>query len=184
MLLVLLAALPLAQAEVFTFASDPTAPAALTFHNSSTLGDFQGAAGFTGQLDTRALKGVLTVPAAGLVTGNGPRDTRLRSFCLEVARFANIVFQVTGVTGDAATLQSGAGSGTVSLQGALTVRDVTRTVTVPASFSYDGAVLHLAGRYDLRWADFGVPDPSVVMSTLAPDMYVAFDLTSTAAPTP
>lgn len=184
MLLALLLAPPTANAEVFTFASDPAAPSTLVFHNGSTLEDFEGTAAFTGQFDTRALKGALTVPAASLTTGSGPRDTRMRSYCLEEALFPAITFTISGVTGDTKALQSGTGKGTVALVGTLTIRDVSRPVTVPASFSYDAGALHLAGRYDLRWADFGVPDPAVVISALSPDMYVTFDLASAVAPAP
>jgi len=184
MLLALLLGLPLARAEVFTFASDPAAPPGLVFHNGSSLGELEGTAAFTGQLDTRTLKGTLTVPAASLTTGSGPRDTRLRSYCLEESTFPAITFVVSGVTGDTKALQSGAGKGTVALVGTLTIRDVSRPITVPASFSYDGGALHLAGRYDLRWAEYGVPDPAVVISALSPDMYVTFDLVSTVAPAP
>ncbi len=176
---------PPAGAAELTFApSEQGKPSTLTFHNTSSLGDFEGVAPFTGHLDTTALKGELTIAANSLTTANGPRDTRMEAYCLESARFTMITFRVTTITGDSAALKSGVGSGTISLTGPLTIRDVTKTVSVPASFTYDGTTLRLNGRYDLKWADYGVPDPGVLISTLNPDMYVSFDLLATAAPRP
>lgn len=170
---------PASAADLTFMAAEEGKPSTLTFHNSSTLGDFEGTAPFTGHLDTTALKGQLTIATNSLTTKNGPRDTRMQSYCLEPARFPTITFVVAGITGDSAALKSGAGSGTITLTGPLTIRDVTKTISVPASFTYDGATLHLNGRYDLRWADYGVPDPGIVISTLDPNMYVSFDLLAT-----
>lgn len=157
----------------------------VTFHNGSTLGDFSGTAQIAGFVDPVARRGALDIATASLSTGGGPRDSRMLAYCLEAGRFPTIHFALTTITGDVAALKAGDPSGTVTLVGALTIRDVTRTVSVPAAFVYDAVGLKLSGRYDLLWADFGVPDPSVVIATLAPEMYVSFDLlaTSPTAPT-
>jgi polyisoprenoid-binding protein YceI len=98
------------------------------------------------------------------------------SFALEAGRFPAVHFAVTRVEGEVRGLQSGMGTGDVQLHGRLTVRDVTRDVVVPVRWTWEGPILRFHGRYDLRWADYGVPDASIVVSTLSPDMYVAFDL--------
>ena len=174
---------PAAAADLTFTPSEQGKPSALVVHNASTLGDFEGVAPFTGHLDTSALKGELSIDAGALTTENGPRDTRMHAYCLESTRFPAITFHVIAITGDAAVLKSGAGSGTIALTGPLTIRDVTKTVSVPASFTWDGATLRLNGRYDLKWADYGVPDPGIVISALDPNMYVTFDLLS-ASPAP
>lgn len=153
-----------------------TEQSSIVFHNSATLGDFAGRAPFTGTVDPVALTGSVDVPTAGLITGSGPRDARLQSYCLEASRFAHITFRATSITGDTKTLRTGAGAGSITLTGPLTIRDVTRTVSVPAAFSYAGDELRLSGRVDLLWSDYGVPDPSIVISALDPAMYVTFDL--------
>ncbi len=149
---------------------------ALEFHSSATLGAFEGSGPFAGHIDVGALKGELDVPTASLTTGSGPRDARLLSYCLEAPKFSEITFRATSMTGDVAALRSGSGAGSVTLTGPLTIRDVTRAVSVPASFRWDGGELHMSGRYDLLWSDFGVPDPSIILSTLDPAMYVTFDI--------
>lgn len=148
----------------------------VTFHNGSTLGDFSGTAQIAGFVDPVARRGMLDIPTASLSTGSGPRDARMLAYCLEAPRFPTIHFAVTTITGDVAALKAGGPAGTVTLVGALTIRDVTRTISVPASFAYDATGLKLSGRYDLLWGDFGIPDPSVVIATLAPEMYVSFDI--------
>jgi polyisoprenoid-binding protein YceI len=153
----------------------------VTFHNGSTLGDFSGTAPIAGFVDPVARRGALDIATASMSTGSGPRDARMLAYCLEAPRFPTIHFSLTTITGDVAALKAGGPAGTVTLVGALTIRDVTRTVSVPASFSYDATGLKLSGRYDLKWGDFGVPDPSVVIATLAPDMYVSFDIVAAAS---
>jgi polyisoprenoid-binding protein YceI len=143
----------------------------------STLHEFEGQAlGFAGQLDTQARTGSFTVDAGSLTTGLGPRDSRMLSWCLEAPRFPAITFVVTGIAGGLRELASGAGSGSLSLTGTLTIRDVTRDVVVPATFAWEGDKLRIKGRHEMKWTDWNLPDPSTVLSTVSPDMAVVFDL--------
>ncbi len=150
---------------------------ALGFHNTATLHAFDGSARtFDGQIDTAALTGRLSVQAASLTTGLGPRDSRLLSWCLEAPRFPTIELVVSSITGAVEGLRAAAGAGTVTLVGTLTVRDTTREVAIPAAYAWEGTNLRLNGRYELAWPDWNVPDPSIVLSKLDPDMVVTFDL--------
>lgn len=161
-----------------------TPQSSVRFVNRSTLGEFSGQAAPVGRFDPATGRGALDIDATSLSTGNGPRDARMRAYCLDVAQFPRIHFVVTAVEGDAAGLKAGAAgsSGTVTLVGALTVRDVTRALSVPASYRYDAAGLQLSGQVELRWADYGVPDPAVVIATLDPAMSVRFDVVAAPAP--
>jgi polyisoprenoid-binding protein YceI len=149
----------------------------LGFHAQATLADFDGVADtFHGHLSTDTGTGELIVDAHGLSTGLGPRDSRMLTWCLEVDRFPEIRFTVQALRGDTAGLQQGTGNGSVVLAGLLAVRDVTRPVEVPATWAWEGPNLHLKGKLDMRWTDWNVPDPSVLLSTLEPDMSVVFDV--------
>lgn len=169
----LLAAAPARAAELALAASST-----VQFVNHTSLGDFTGSGAPVGRFDPSTGRGALDLDAASLTTGNGPRDARLRAYCLDAAQFPRIHYAVTSVTGDAAGLKAAAAgtSGTVTLNGALTIRDVTLPVSAPASYAWTAAGLQLRGQVDLRWADYGVPDPGVVIATLEPDMSVRFDV--------
>jgi polyisoprenoid-binding protein YceI len=147
------------------------------FHNTASLHAFDGQARrYAGQLDTAALVGDLTVEAASLSTGLGPRDSRLLSWCLEAVRFPSIHLAVARITGAVEGLQRAAGTGGLTLQGTLTIRDVVRDVAIPATYAWEGPNLRLKGRYDMKWTDWNLPDPSTVLSTVAPEMDVTFDV--------
>lgn len=147
------------------------------FHASASLHEFDGKArSFSGSLDTTTLAGKLEVQSSSLTTFLGPRDARLQSWCLEAERFPTIQFVLGSVNGEIAGLKAGSGGGAVTLVGKLTIRDVTLDVKVPATYTWEGNNLRLKGRHDLRWADFGIPDPSITISTLYPDLYVTFDV--------
>lgn len=156
------------------------------FDLSATLHEVRGVARtFTGRYDPAVGRGELTVVVRSMATGLGPRDARMLNFALDAAQYPAVRFQVEATEGDVEALASGQGRGNVALLGQLTIRDVTRPVRVPAAFAWEGARLRLVGRYELRWADYGVPDPSIVVSLLQPDMAVSFDvLARPPSPTP
>lgn len=144
---------------------------------SSDLHAFGGEARrFSGTFSTDALTGEVVVPVEALTTGLGPRDSRMRQWCLEVARFPDVRFEVARVRGGVDGLRAGAGAGTAVFTGPLTIRDVTREVEVPVTWSWEGGNLRIRGRLDLDWTSWNVPDPAVVIATLAPAMSVEFDV--------
>ncbi|MFZ5477969.1 MAG: YceI family protein [Myxococcota bacterium] len=139
------------------------------FTAEGSLGAFEGrATDFGGAISPATGAGELIVPAGALTTGLGPRDSRMLRWCLEAERFPEIRFTLTGGP-------LGEGGGAV-LKGRLTVRDVTRDVEIPATFSWEGPNLRLQGRYEMDLRDWNVPDPAVVLATMDPTFAVTFDV--------
>ena len=64
----------------------------------------------------------------------------------------------------------------MTLAGTLTIRDVVRPVSVPATYAWEGDDLRIKGRQALAWADFGVPDPSTLLAQVRPEVTILFDL--------
>ena len=152
----------------------------LGFTVGSTLEEVTGNAGvFTGTIDPEARAGRLQVTAAALRTGLGPRDARLLAYALEVTRFPSITYTVTDARGLAPK-----GGGEAILRGSVTIRDVTRPLDVPVHYGWEGTSLRLSGRVELSWADFGVPDPSVLVATVSPQVTVSFEVVARAPGTP
>jgi hypothetical protein len=147
----------------------------ISFDNTASLHAIKGEAKrFSGHLDTATLTGGLTVEATSLTTGLSVRDSKMHEFCLQSGSIPTITFEVTSISGDSAGLQSGTGKGTVTLNGKLFIRSRSKSVAIRTSYSFSGGKLHLKGKHPMKWADYGVPDPSIVISTLLPDMSVQF----------
>ena len=165
-------------------ALDP-ARGAIRAHARASLHDFEiEATAFTGSIDPSAGTGTLELAVAGLTTGVGPRDARMRGWCLDEGTHPLVRYSVRRVEGDTAGLRAGIGSGDLLLQGELQVREATRTLAVPASYAWEGGALRLRGRVPLRWGDWGLPDPAVAIATLGPELTVSFDVLTVPAPEP
>lgn len=152
----------------------------LGFRVESSAGPVVGSVDtFTASLDLVAGQGSLVVDPASLTTGYGPRDQRLLVYCLDVATFPELRFEVQHV-------QRAAGAageeGPVSLVGTLTLRGVTAPVVVPALVSREGEALRLRGEVPLSWASFSIPDPSVLVAHVEPTVLVTFDLIGAPSP--
>ena len=164
--------LPLAMAAPYSFSA---AESRLGFSAVASLHSFDGRAGsFFGSFDPESQVGSMEVAAASLSTGLGPRDERLRLWCLETEKYPTIRFIVAQIEGNLP--DPGEGSGTMTLTGDLSIRDQTRRIAVPLSWSREEEALRLRGQLPLRWADFGIPDPGLLISTLQPDIQLHFDL--------
>ena len=107
----------------------------------------------------------------------------MHSFCLESEKYPTIEFKVASVQG-IENVQAKAKRGRITLNGSLKIRDTTKPIAVPASFVTVGDDLTLQGQFDFKWTDFNVPDPSILISTLYPDMSVKFSLNMKGEPTP
>ena len=165
-------------------ALDP-ARGAIRAHARASLHDFEiEATAFTGSIDPSAGTGTLELAVAGLTTGVGPRDARMRGWCLDEGTHPLVRYSVRRVEGDTAGLRAGIGSGDLLLQGELQLREATRTLAVPASYAWEGGALRLRGRVPLRWGDWGLPDPAVAIATLGPELTVSFDVLTVPAPEP
>lgn len=143
----------------------------------ASLHDFTGRArAWSGELDPDNGLGLLSIAVAGLSTQLGPRDSRMQQYAFDVQNFPALTFAVRRVTGSLDALRARAGGGTLDLEGTLTMRDVSRPLTVGATFAWEGDALRLRGELPLSWRDWNVPDPSVVLSTLDPGVTVNFDV--------
>jgi len=118
------------------------------------------------------LEGEVRVTAASLETGNQRRDRKMRKTSLVVESHPEIVFVpkvlLPGKAGE---------EGSFILGGALTIRGITLPVTIPVSVEErDGGRLRVAGGTDLRWADYGVPNPSFLFLRVRPTLRIRFQV--------
>lgn len=103
--------------------------------------------------DVSKATGNVSIAAASLKTGNGLQEGHMRG-ALGADRFPNIVFDLGGVTGggqltEGQTLST---SGT----GKLTLKGVTRPITVPLKLTMNGGKVAVATQFKFNPHDYGV----------------------------
>jgi polyisoprenoid-binding protein YceI len=141
---------------------------------ATTVNDFTGSVGvaraeFTGT-DLLNVTGVAEARVAEMRTGIGLRDTHLRNAMradsFPLVRFDLVGLDVGAVRGDTVT---------VTFQGHLTIRGVTRTIRVPGWVlpRASGAEAHTSFPLDMR--EYGVTPPSRFLGAVRVDPVV--DLT-------
>jgi polyisoprenoid-binding protein YceI len=121
------------------------------------------------------VEGRIVVDARSLDSGNGTRDRRMRGEILAVDRYPEIVFVPTGASGTIASFAPGT-SATFDLMGNLTIRGVTRPVTLAVSASFTEGGLVADGKGTILFRDFGVPDPSNFLLRVKPELELSFHL--------
>lgn len=95
------------------------------------------------------LSGRIEVGTASLDTGNSSRDETMHEKSLEVAKYPSIVL-----------VPERFDPATGTLTGALTIRDVTRPVSIAAKLDRRGDRIGVTGTFTVPWLEFGIPDPS------------------------
>jgi polyisoprenoid-binding protein YceI len=177
--------LALAQtADAARYAFDDTR-GEITFGLVASLHDISGKAGsFTGELDigSESPTGKVVLQAAQLTTFLSVRDDRMHDFCLSTDEYPTIELRIGATTGNVKGLNSGKGSGTIELRGQLTVRSSSRDVVIPMTYTWENGGVRLVGSHQLKWTDYGVPDPSILISTLYPEVNVQFNVLLQQAP--
>lgn len=177
MLLAMIATLGALPAFATPIPLGPSPGGGISFDVGSTAGAVRGGLDvFTAQIDIEARTGVFVGQSSTVSTGLGPRDQRLLYFALDVVAFPEIRFAASRIEGSVAELASGTGSGVLRFIGALTIRDATLPLAVPATFTYEGDKLQIQGDISFEWASFGVPDPSVLIARVDPTLHVVFNL--------
>jgi len=126
--------------------------------------------------DHTGLQGFMNVQAKAMTTHLAPRDKKMHGFCLAVDEYPKVVLKVRGASGDTDGLTAGTGSGNIVLDATLTIRNTTRPVAIDAAYAWQDDQLRLSGEHRIDWTDYGVPDPSISISTLFPEIQVSFDV--------
>ena len=161
---------PVVRAEVVRFRLDPSQSKFIVHANRAGLEWFKGkshfiaAKDFSGEasLSTDALNPAsleITVKTASLEeTGaaftaqqKGIIKKELDELVLETAKYPEIVFRSTQVTGKPA-----GGAFDVKIDGDLTLHGVTKHITIPARVSLSGGQLRASGEFTIDRKDFNV----------------------------
>ena len=157
----------------------------ITFDMAASLHEIEGAASsFTGELDigSDSPTGKIVVQASQVTTFLSLRDDRMHEFCLATDQYPTIELRIGATTGNTQGLNSGRGTGTIELRGQLTIRSTSRDVIIPLTYTWEGDKVRLVGSHQVKWPDYGVPDPSILISTLYPEVNIQFNVLLNEAP--
>jgi polyisoprenoid-binding protein YceI len=157
------------------------AESTLRWELSTTFGTVKGVAGsFHGTIDAIPLASGawdvrcrISVPAAGMRTGNRRRDRRMRAI-LHTDRYPEITFELRRFTGEVSDLRPGQ-TFSVQVVGDLTVHGRTGSVQLPVDVYAFPDRVEVAGSFPLHWKEFGIADPSFVARVQDP-MLIVFRL--------
>jgi len=157
----------------------------LRFEAEATVGAFSGVtSAVTGELRGATAPGLVhgwvEAPVRSLRTGIRRRDGHMYA-AMDADRYPTLRFEPRSL---AASTRND--SAWVQLTGTLTIRGVSRSVTVPLTAVRDSARLRVVGAFPLDVGDFGIRDGLVRMGGLLrvdPHVRIRLDLTFVAPPT-
>ncbi|HKI56348.1 MAG TPA: YceI family protein [Trueperaceae bacterium] len=136
----------------------------ITFHASDAFGGFDGKApiaAFSLELDPSRLSGArgrVAVKSDAITTGNFLRDVNAARTVFDAARYPEIVYQVTAVQADPASLPDGR-TADVTVTGLLHMHGVERSVVAHGRLTRSGDALEATLALPVRLSDFGMTRP-------------------------
>jgi len=103
---------------------------------------------------------------ASFDSDNSHRDSRLREV-MAADQFPEVIFSGESAE-DGCKLRSlnEGNSCKRLLNGQLSIRNVTKPIVLSVNVERVGNMIHLTGEGDLRWDEFGVEDPSILIAKL------------------
>lgn len=105
------------------------------------------------------MDGAIVVDAASGDSGNRGRDERMHREILESAKFPEIVFTPSKITGVVAAK----GSSKVEVSGRFRLHGQDHEVTLPMEIKADGGNLQIAAHIDIPYVQWGLKNPSTFL---------------------
>lgn len=146
-----------------------------TWHlvEGSTKG-VSGRAWLEGGTGLDAVRAEVTLPVAQFETGSRSRDSKMRKV-MHADRFPNVHFKAQRVNSSCPDPMT-SDPCPIELAGEISISGVTAPVTFPATIVKDGRVFTISGAQSLRWEEFGIEDPSILVAKLDPQVKILFVL--------
>jgi polyisoprenoid-binding protein YceI len=149
-----------------------------TWHTvHGTTKDIAGKVRLRDPKDPLSIEVELRVPVKLFDTDSGLRDERLREV-MAVEAFPFVRFVSTRLSQDCApSVVTRDGSCRGMLSGSLTIRDVTTEVSLPTLIRDTANGYRVEGSLAIRWEDFHVEDPSILIAKLDPVVTISYQTT-------
>jgi polyisoprenoid-binding protein YceI len=156
--------------------------AKIGFHLDSTLHVVHGTARkFNGKvkiprnLDPKGYSAEITISVKDMNTAHEERDKKMHETCFEADKNPDIIFRSTEFRNFPARLEKEK-EFEFSLVGDLTIKGITKSVTIPVKVKYRADGYRFYGTVWLNYLqDFNIPDPSVFIFRVAKKVEVFFE---------
>jgi polyisoprenoid-binding protein YceI len=119
-------------------------------------------------LATGHATGRVVLDARAATTDNKRRDEKMHGEVIESGKFPEIVFVPSAARGSL----DAAGSGTVSLDGTLSIHGAHQPFTVTAGVKMEGEKVTAEGSFKIPYVQWGMKDPSVFVLRVAKEFEV------------
>jgi polyisoprenoid-binding protein YceI len=151
---------PASQAQESTFQIEP-ARTTIEFSLGSTLHTVHGTFALKSSAihfdpSSNSISGAIVVDATSGKSGNRGRDARMHREILESAKFPDIVFRATKISG----VLAHEGPSKLQVSGQLRLDGVDHEVTLPVEAKQDGKNLEISVHFDIPYVQWGLKNPS------------------------
>lgn len=128
-------------------------------------------------VDPSSIRAELSAAVAAFDTDNNSRDKEMRHV-MDSEEFPKVALRIDGFSGEPCVPLKVEKSGVCSgfLAGEITIRDVSRKLKIPFKIIADGAHYKVDGHFSLKWEDFGVEDPSILVAKLDDTVSISFQV--------
>ncbi len=125
--------------------------------------------------DFRSVRGEVKLPVAEFDTDNSSRDSKLRKV-MHADTSPLVTFQITGsvpMLCDPTKLPESAAC-SFEVPGELAINNVKKDVMVTASLTHLQEAYRISGVTTIKWADFMIDDPSILIAKLHDEVKISF----------
>ena len=135
----------------------------------------QGEVSLSDPKDPNSITATLTLPVNKFDTDNSDRDEEMRAAMAE-DKFPAVTLKIDRAKEICTTEVAQQKGCKALLEGSLSIRGVTRSLTLPVKINYKANKYIIAGTFTFPWASFGVEDPSIFVAKVYPDVTIKFKL--------
>lgn len=142
-------------------------------------GHISGTTGTVGLQDPGDISSIVAdihFPVKKFDTGWGMRDSSLYDH-MAAEKFPEVRIQTSALKGNCTPELASAGGCSGMLEGQLTIRDVSKNVSLPVKITKKGSNYLVSGKYTLRWAEYNVEDPSIMVASVKPEVTISYSVT-------
>jgi len=157
----------------------------ITFEVDSTWHLIKGTSkNFSGKLwlndpkDFQSVRGNIILPISEFDTENESRNERMREVT-HASEYPNVEFSITNFNApqcNPTTLTENSPCNS-TLEGDLTINNVTKKVIAKTSLEKNDQTYKVTGVTSIKWADFNVEDPSILVAKLYEDVNIQIKIT-------
>lgn len=136
--------------------------------------EVNGEAWLSNENDPNSIRAKIIFPVVGFDTDSESRDEELRHD-MHADVYPNVEFELLRVNDICLDLDQGIVCN-IALLGNLIISGVQKEVVIPGSLFLDKGVYKVSGSFPVKWAEFGVEDPSILIAKLDPIAFIKFNL--------